>query len=155
MENLTQTLKVWNNGVTSPFNPERPDFVEFQDEIRNKTGAKFGISTRWIYQGKTYENAHCPIPIPDLSGLVYATDEWKRWVVLNPDNTTKFIIDVPRISAKSVPENGELGEPKYMKGDLPNIMYGEGSDGDRNDCRFYFNMHTGELLRVEIVGRHW
>lgn len=42
-----------------------------------------------------------------------------------------------------------------MKGMPTHIMYGEGGDGIRNDCRFFFNMHTGKLENVELVGRHW
>ena len=155
MEQLSGLLKVWDNGALSPFDPKQTDLVEFHNEIRKRTGAKFGVATRWSYQGRTYENEKCPLPIPDFSGLVYATDGWKQWVILNPDGTTKFTIGVPRISMQSKPENGELGEPRHMKGGPPHIMYGEGSDGDRADCRFFFNMHTGELERVELVGRHW
>ena len=155
MEKIKNAVELWDNGAVSQLNPPTEDIVKWLDDFFARTGAKKHIATRWLYEGRAYESAHCPIPISDLSGLVYATDEWKHWVVLNPDNTTKFTIEVPRISAKSVPENGELGEPRHMRGDLPNIMYGEGSDGDRNDCRFYFNMNTGELVRVEFVGRHW
>lgn len=152
LENL---LDVWDNGVLSPFDQGRPDLVEFHNEIREKTGAKFRIATRWTYQGKTFEDPNCPVPIPDMSGLVYATEGWKRWVVLNADSTMRLMIDVPRISSRSVPGKGELGIPRHMKSDPLNVMYGEGGDGDRDDCRFFFNMHTGLLDHVELVGRHW
>lgn len=155
MEKLQEAVELWDNGAVSPFNPFADDIVTWFDEFFSKTGAKRRVATRWSYQGHTYENKKCPVPIPDFSGLVYATDEWKQWIVLNPDGTKKFTIGVPRISMQSKPENGELGEPRHMKGDPPHIMYGEGSDGDRADCRFFFNMHTGELENVELVGRHW
>jgi hypothetical protein len=155
VERLTNPCKVWDNGVVTPFNIERLDLVEFHNKIREETGAKFGIATRWSYQGRFYENTKCPVPIPDMSGLVYTSDKWKRWIVLSPDGGIKLVIDVPQISAKSMPENGELGEPRHMKDDPPHVMYGEGSDGNRDDCRFFFNMHTGLLERVELVGRHW
>ncbi len=35
------------------------------------------------------------------------------------------------------------------------VMYGGENDGDCDDCRFHFDMHAGELLRVDIVGRRW
>jgi hypothetical protein len=155
MDHLTEPLKVWNNGATSPFNPELADLVEFHEEFRNRTGANFGVATRWTFHGRTDEDANCPVPIPDLSGLVYATDGWKQWVVLNPDGTKQFTVKVPRISAQSVPEKGELGDPRHMKDDPLHIMYGEGSDGDRGDCRFFFDMHIGELVHAELVGRQW
>lgn len=152
---LTEPLKVWDNGITTVFDMERPDLVEFHEEIRRKTGAKFGVATRWTFQGRIYEDTNCPMPIPDMSGLVYAVDGWKHWVVLNPDGTKKFTINVPKVNDQSAPDIGELGEPRYRKGDPPNIMYGEGSDGHRDDCRFFFDMHTGECINVQFVGRHW
>nr|CCA80178.1 hypothetical protein BDB_80572 [blood disease bacterium R229] len=51
-----------------------------------------------------------------MSGLVYATQGWKTWVVLNPNGTQRFVIQVPRISEKSVPDQGDLGEPLPLKG---------------------------------------
>ncbi|MCM0044459.1 MAG: hypothetical protein NBV65_07505 [Burkholderiaceae bacterium] len=152
---LSKPLEVWNNGLLAPLEPWRLDLVEFHNEIRRNTGAKFCVATRWTYQDSTFENPNCPVPIPDMSGLVYATAGWKQWVVINPDGTTKLVINVPRVSNLSVPENGELGMPRHMTSTPLNIMYGEGSDGYRDDCRFFFDMHTGLLERVEFVGRHW
>lgn len=152
---ISNPLEVWDNGMTSPLEPSRDDLVEHHAAFRARTGASFAIATQWTYQGVTYESSHRPIPIPDMSGLVYATRGWKQWVVLNPDGTENFVVNVPRVSSRSVPEEGDLGEPRHMKGDPLHVMYGEGSDGDRYDCRFFFDLHTGQLVRVQHVGRHW
>lgn len=155
MNSLMNPLEVWDNGVVTPLDQQRHDLVEYHRSIRAETGAKFTVATRWTFQGCVYEDSNCPIPIPDMSGLVYAAERWKYWIVLNPDGTKKFTINVPKVNKQSVPKLGELGEPRYRKGDPPNIMYGEGSDGHRDDCRFFFNMHTGECIHVQLVGRHW
>lgn len=128
---------VWDNGVITPLDLEWSDLVEFHNAIRKKTGARFGVATRWTYAGHTYEDANCAVPIPDMSGLVYATARWKRWVILNPEGVTKLVITVPRINFESDPEKGEFGEPRYVEGNPLHIMYGEGSDGSRHDCRFF------------------
>lgn len=155
MEKLKDAVEVWDNSVVSPFNPPTEDIVAWLSDFFSRTGARKRIATQWTYKGRIYESKDCPVPVPDYSGLVYPTKDWKRWIVLNPDGTTRFTIEVPKISPQSPPENGELGEPKYMKGQPPYIMYGEGSDGSRDDCRFFFNMHTGQLENVELAGRHW
>jgi hypothetical protein len=155
MGRIENPAEVWDNGVETPIDIHRREVVAYHRSIRLKTGAKYIVATRWEFRGKTYENSHHPLPIPDFSGLVYATDEWRRWIVLAPDGIQRSVIEVPRISDHSKPEAGELGEPRYLEGDPPHIMYGEGSDGDRDDCRFFFDMHTCKLLRVQLVGRHW
>lgn len=155
MEKLQEPLEVWDNGAISAFDPTTEDIVAWLIDFFARTGAKRRVATRWIYHGKKYEDGNCPVPIPDYSGLVYPTQDFKKWIVLNPDGSTKFTIQVPRISSQSLPEKGELGQPRHKKGEPPYIMYGEGSDGDRSDCRFFFNMHTGHLENVELVGRHW
>ena len=155
MNKLQNAVELWDSGDTSPFNPPTEDIVAWLDEFFSRTGAKKRVATRWTFQDHVYEDANCPIPIPDMSALVYAVDGWKYWVVLNPDGTKKFTINVPKVNEQSVPELGELGEPRYRQGDPPNIMYGEGSDGYRSDCRFFFDMHTGECISVQFVGRHW
>ncbi len=155
MDEIQDAVEVWDNGATSPFNPDAEDIVAWLGDFFARTGARKRITTQWTYKGRKYESRDCPVPIPDYSGLVYPTKDWKQWIVLNPDGTRRFTIEVPGISLQSSTENGELGEPKYLKGMPPHIMYGEGSDGYRDDCRFFFNMHTGQLENVELVGRHW
>lgn len=155
MDKFQDVVEIWDNGAVSPFNPSTEDIVAWLNDFFARTGARRRVATQWTFQGRTYESKHCPVPIPDCSGLVYPTKDWKRWIVLNPDGTTRLTIDVPRVSPKSSPENGELGQPRYMRGNPPYIMYGEGNDGDRDDCRFFFNMHTGQLENVEFAGRHW
>jgi hypothetical protein len=152
---LEDPFEVWDNGAISPFEPVTDNIVAWLNDFFMRTGARKRIGTQWIYQGKKYHSKNCPIPIPDYSGLVYPTQDFKEWIVLNPDGSKKFTIKVPKISLQSSPEKGELGQPRHTKGDPPYIMYGEGSDGDRNDCRFFFNMHTGQLERVDLVARHW
>lgn len=155
MDKFQGPLEVWDNGATSPFDPVTEDIVAWLSDFFSRTGARKRVATKWTYRGRTFESMECPVPIPDYSGLVYPSKDWKRWIVINPDGTTRFTIEVPKINEQSLPEHGELGEPKYMKGYPPYIMYGEGSDGNRDDCRFFFNMHTGQLEDVQLVGRHW
>ncbi|CBJ34814.1 hypothetical protein [Ralstonia solanacearum] len=148
---IENVVEVFDNGVDLEYGLS----YEAREALKLNTGAKFPVATRWTYYGHVYEDANCPKPIPDMSGLVYATQGWKTWVVLNPNGTQRFVIQVPRISEKSVPDQGDLGEPLPLKGGAMHVMYGEGGDGERHDCRFYFNMHTGELMKVDFVGRHW
>lgn len=155
MDLLSGVLKVWDNGVETPFDPFRSDFVEYNDLIRRRTGAKYGVATKWTFSGAVYVDERLPIPIPDMSGLVYATAGWKQWVVLHPDGRVKAIIDVPKVTEQSVPALGNLGDPIHAKGAPLHIMYGEGSDGDRDGFRFTFDMHTCKLLKADFVGRHW
>ncbi|WP_205569978.1 hypothetical protein [Ralstonia solanacearum] len=157
VKKIENVLELWDNGFTSSAEERDAavDRMKWWDDFYEISGARKQIATRWTYQGNTYEDSNCPRPIPDMSGLVYATSGWKTWIVLNPDGTQRVVIHVPRISEKSIPENGDLGEPHHMKGDALHVMYGEGGDGDRDDCRFHFDMHTGELLQVDLVGRHW
>jgi hypothetical protein len=155
MDRFQDVVEIWDNGAVSPINPPAEDIVAWLSDFFARTGARMRVATQWTFQGRKYESEKCPVPIPDYSGLVYPTKDWKQWIVLNPDGTTRLTIDVPKIRLQSSPENGELGEPRYMEGKPPHIMYGEGSDGYRDDCRFFFNMHTGQLENVELVGRHW
>lgn len=157
MGKIENVFELWDNGATSsPSDRDGAvDRMKWWDDFFATSGAKRLVATRWTYQGNTYEDPNCPIPIPDGSGLVYTTMGWKTWVVLNPDGTRRLVIHVPRISKDSIPQQGELGEPRHMKGEPSHVMYGEGGDGHRYDCRFRFDMHTGELLQVENVGRHW
>ncbi|MHA6878501.1 hypothetical protein [Ralstonia pseudosolanacearum] len=157
MNKIESVLEMWDNGVTSSAEERDAavDRMKWWDDFYATSGARKQVATRWTYQGNTYEDSNCPKPIPDMSGLVYATHDWKTWVVLNPDGTQRFVIQVPRISEKSVPDQGDIGEPLPLKGGAKHVMYGEGGDGERHDCRFYFNMHTGELMKVDFVGRHW
>ena len=151
MNKIENVLEVLDNRATIPFGLSYEEREHRKSELR----ATHQISTRWTYLGSTYEDLNCPQPLPDGSGLVYATDGWKTWVVLNPMGQQRLTICVPRISNRSKPENGEIGQPSY-RSDLPkHVMYGEGGDGDRNDVRFYFDMRDGTLLRAEFVGRHW
>lgn len=152
---ITDVVKVWDNGTETPFDPYRPDLVEYHNSVRFQTGAKFGVATSWKYNGSVYQDSNSPTPIPDMSGLVYVAPGWKQWVIVNPDSSIRVVIDVPHVREHSNPAKGDLGEPRYFKGDPLHIMYGEGSDGYHNDCRFFFNMHTGELLRTEFMSRHW
>lgn len=155
MDKLKDPLVIWDNGAVSPFNPPTEDLVSWLTDFFARTGARKRVATQWTYQGQVHKSENCPVPIPDNSGLVYSTEGRKRWVVLNPDGTVRFTIDVPRITQESLPENGELGEPMHMKGQPPHIMYGEGSDGALDGYRFFFNMHTGQLDDVQLAGRHW
>jgi len=152
---ITDVMRVWDNGIATSFDPYRADLVQYNESIRLQTGAKYGVATKWHFNGKIYEDSHSPMPIPDMSGLVYATPGWKQWVVINPDGTTRFLIDVPHVREHSNPSEGYLGDPRHSKGDSLHLMYGEGSDGYQDDCRFFFDMHTGQLLRTHFVGRHW
>jgi hypothetical protein len=155
VDKLQDPFEVWDNGALTPFYPATEDIVTWLTDFFMRTGARKRVGTQWTYQGKKYQSENCPIPIPDHSGLVYPTQDLKKWIVLNPDSTIKFTIQVPKISPESSPEKGELGQPQHKRGGPPYIMYGEGSDGDRNDCRFFFNMRTGRLESVDLVGRHW
>ncbi len=155
MDKFQDVVRVWDNGAVSPFNPQAEDIVAWLTDFFSRTGARKCVATQWTYQGRRYQSGECPVPIPDFSGLVYPSGDCKRWIVLDPDGTSRFTIEVPKISPKSSPENGEIGIPKHMKGQPAHIMYGEGSDGDRADCRFFFNMHSGQLEKVELVGRPW
>lgn len=150
MEGISNVLEVFDNGTAFPY----ASTYDSREDHRLRTGANATVATRWTYFGKTYENELCPAPIPDMSGLVYASKDWKTWVVLNPNGLQRFVIRVPRISAQSVPEDGNLGDPRHMRGAPLYIMCGEGSDGDRDDCRFHFDMRTGQLVGVDLVGRH-
>jgi hypothetical protein len=152
---ITAVFKVWDNNVETSLDPYRTDLVEYNEDVRQRTGARYGVGTRWVFDGKSYQDANSPIPIPDMTGLVYATAGWRQWVVLNPDGSTKTIIEVPHVREHSQPEAGYLGAPSHFKGDPRHIMYGEGSDGYREDCRFIFDMHTCKLLRAEFVPLHW
>jgi|GEM_PF-4483536 len=155
MEKIQEVFKVWDNEVLSPFDPITEDIVVWLEDFFARTGAKKQIATQWIYKGRKYRDSHCPVPIPDFSGLVYTVDNFKNWIVLNPDGSIKFTIKVPKTSPASEPEKGYLGSPRYWKGKAPHIMHGEGSDGDRDGYRFFFNLHTGQLENFELVGRHW
>lgn len=160
MKTIEDVVEVYANGKCIPFFlPERVQAVNpvaWDAQYRKQIGAELPVvATRWVHEGRVYEDPNCPIPIPDMSGLVYATPGWKQWVVLNPDGTTRFFIDVPLVREDSNPSQGYLGEPSHFKGDPLHLMYGEGSDGHQDDCRFYFDMHTGQLLRTHFVSRHW
>jgi hypothetical protein len=152
---ITNVLKVWDNGIETPFDPSRPDLVEYHDSIRSETGAKFGVATKWTFNGSVHQDANSPVPIPDMSGLVYTTAGWKQWVVLNPDGTIRSIIDVPRVNENSAPEVGYLGDPLHDAKAPLHIMYGEGSDGCKEGYRFTFDMNTCKLLRADFIARHW
>lgn len=155
MEKIQDAFKVWDNDVLSPFDPIAEDIVIWLNDFFARTGAKKTVATQWIYRGKKYRDNNCPIPVPDYSGLVYPIDNFKKWIVLNPNGSMRFTITVPIISSASIPEKGYLGVPLHWREEPSYIMHGEGSDGDRDDCRFFFNMHTGQLETVELVGRHW
>jgi hypothetical protein len=160
MKKIEDVVEVYANGRTIPLLlPERRMALNPLDWIsreRERIGAVLPIvAIRWTHEGHAYEDVNCPVPIPDMSGLVYATAGWKQWVVINPDSSTRFIIDVPHVREHSNPSKGDLGNPRHLRGDPPHVMYGEGSDGYQDDCRFFFDMHTGQLLRTDFVGRHW
>ncbi|WP_137926625.1 hypothetical protein [Cupriavidus sp. 2SB] len=157
MEKICSVLEIWDTGATSSKEEREAasDRMQWWDDFYARTGARKIVGTRWTYKGITYEDKNRPVPVPDMSGLVYAAPDLKSWTVLNPDGTRRFCIAVPKLSENSVPQNGELGIPKHMKGDPTNVMYGEGSDGDRCDCRFIFDMNNGELVKVEFLGKHW
>lgn len=157
---IEDVVEVYANGKVIPMDPpERRiaiDPLAWDRQFREARGAKLPIvATRWKHNGQTYENSNCPVPIPDMSGLVYATTGWKQWVVLQPDGSIKSVIDVPRVNEQSVPELGYLGDPSHDKDAPLHIMYGEGSDGDKDAYRFTFDMRTCTLLRAHFVGRHW
>lgn len=160
MGRIDEVVEVYANGRVAAMNP--PDRLLALDPVawdrknRHMLGAELPIiATGWKHNGRYYEDSNCPIPIPDMSGLVYATAGWKQWVVLHPDGTVKAIIDVPKVTEQSVPALGNLGDPIHAKGAPLHIMYGEGSDGDKDGFRFTFDMHTCKLLKADFVGRHW
>ena len=160
MGHIENVVEVYANGKVIPFDPpERRmavDPIAWDRQHRESIGAELPITaTRWQYNGHSYESSNCPIPIPDMSGLVYATEGWKQWIILHPDGSVRSIIDVPRITEQSVPELGYLGDPRHDKGAPLYLMYGEGSDGDKDAYRFTFDMRTCKLLRADFVGRHW
>lgn len=151
MNKIENIFEVFENGSTLPYGLK----YEERESQKNQLGAKYTVATRWTYLGETYDDPNCPVPIPDGSGLVYATKGWKSWIVLEPNGRKNFEIKVPKLSQSSKPNEGELGAPQYRP-DMPShVMYGEGGDGDRYDVRFYFDMRSGNLVRTEFVGRHW
>ena len=124
MEKIQDAFKVWDNDVLSPFDPIAEDIVIWLNDFFARTGAKKTVATQWIYQGKKYRDGHCPIPVPDYSGLVYPIDNFKKWIVLNPDGSMRFTITVPIISSASIPEKGYLGPPLHWGEEPSNIMHG-------------------------------
>ncbi len=155
MGKIEKPMRVWDNGAVCPFDIASEDPVAELDNFFRISGAKEWVATRWWYQGKRYEDKRNPVPIPDLSGLVVAEDEGNKWKILDPRGVEKNVIPVPKINEFSNPTLGYLGQPRHMPGTPAHIMYGEGSDGNLEGYRFFFNMHTGTLVEAELVGRHW
>lgn len=154
MKVIKDVTEVFDNGTSLPlYSPQRlsaPNPQAWRRQAMRELRARYRVATRWTYRGRIYEDRNCPTPLPDMSGLVYATKSWKKWIVLDPEGHRRLEIRVPRISDHSMPEDGHLGIPEPVHGGPYNVMYGDGSDGHRDDCRFFFDMHAGVLLRVEL-----
>lgn len=152
-DRVRKPVRIWNDGSIRPFFEPTKDILEGVYQTLGPTQARYPIATRWKFQEKILENHHCPVPIPDMSGLVYATPGGRYWIVLRPDGTLRFRIPVPQVTRRSVPAEGYLGEPRRSLNERNYIMYCHGSDGDRDDFRFFFNMRNGRLVQVHLNGR--
>lgn len=152
-ERVRNPLRIWNDGSITPFFEPTRDILEWIYQSLGPEKTRFPVATRWKFQNEILENRHCPVPIPDMSGLVYATPGGRYWIVLNPDGTVRFRIPVPQVTRRSVPSAGFLGEPQRSANEDKYIMYCDGSDGDRDDFRFFFNMRNGRLVQVHLNGR--
>lgn len=146
-------MRVWNDGSITRFYEPTRDIVKWIYQAIGPEKKRYPIATRWKFQGEVLENRHCPAPIPDRSGLVYATPGGRYWIVLRPDGTLRFRIPVPQVTRRSKPSDGYLGEPRRSVNKENYIMYCDGSDGDRDDFRFFFNMRNGRLVQVHLNGR--
>lgn len=151
MDRLEDPIEVWDNGIELPCRPLTEETAAWMEDLSVLAGAHRRIATRWRFRNEFYESRHCPRPIPDRSGLVYAIEGWKAWVVLRPDASTKFVITVPRLSHESMPDHGDLGHPREMQDGPPHVMFGDGSDGHRR-YRFYFDMRNGRLIDLRFDG---
>ena len=152
-DRVNNALRVWNDGSVTPFFEPTRDILEWIYQTMGPDKTRYPVATRWKFQEEELENRHCPVPIPELSGLVYATPGGRYWIVLRPDGTLRFRIPVPQVTRRSVPSNGYLGEPRRSLNEDDYIMYCDGSDGDRDDFRFFFNMRNGRLIQVHLNGR--
>jgi hypothetical protein len=150
---LRNPKRIWNDGSVTPFYEPTRDIMKWISQKIGPEKTHYPVATRWTFQGEVLENRHCPAPIPDRSGLVYVTPGGRYWIVLKPDGTLKFRIPVPQVTRRSVPSDGFLGEPKRSLNEDNYIMYCDGSDGDRDDFRFFFNMRNGRLVQVHLNGR--
>jgi hypothetical protein len=146
-------VRVWNDGSITPFYEPTRDIMKWISEKIGPEKTRYPVATRWKFQSEVLENRHCPAPIPDRSGLVYVTPGGRYWIVLKPDGTLRFRIPVPQVTRRSVPSDGYLGEPRRSLNEDKYIMYCDGSDGDRDDFRFFFNMRNGRLVQVHLNGR--
>jgi hypothetical protein len=150
---IKNPVRVWNDGSVSRFHEPTRDIMKWIYQLIGPDKTRFQVSTRWKFQDEVIEDQHCPVPIPDRSGLVYVTPGGRYWNVLKPDGTLRFRIPVPQVTRRSVPADGYLGEPKRSLNEDNYIMYCDGSDGDRDDFRFFFNMRNGRLVQVHLNGR--
>ena len=152
-DRVRNPVRVWNDGSTTTFHEPTRDIMKWIYQTIGPEKTRYQVATRWTFRNEVMENRHCPVPIPDRSGLVYATPGGKYWIVLKPDGTLRFRIPVPQVTRRSTPSEGYLGEPRRSLNEDNYIMYCDGSDGDRDDFRFFFNMRNGRLVQVRLNGR--
>ena len=152
-DRVRNPVRVWNDGSTTPFHEPTRDIMKWIYQTIAPEKTRYQVATRWMFHNEIMENRRCPVPIPDRSGLVYTAPGGKYWIVLKPDGTLRFRIPVPQVTRRSVPSDGYLGEPRRSLNEDNYIMYCDGSDGDRDDFRFFFNMRTGRLVQVHLNGR--
>ncbi|MCM0044457.1 MAG: hypothetical protein NBV65_07495 [Burkholderiaceae bacterium] len=153
MDRIENFSRVWDNGAVSS------DALPVQEILRLKqaTGAKKVIGTKWKHSGKTYEFPFYARLLRDQTGLVYFQNDDIRTgclVVRNGNGSERALIKVPRINVHSCPEKGYLSLPP-SSAHFGEIEWGcEGNDG-YTDYLFDFDWNTGKLLRYARPTRPW
>lgn len=154
MNTVSHVEHIWDTGITTPYDMDGDDVYEFKE----KTKSSRVIGVQWQYGGIVYKLDSYLYLLPDFSGFIDCGDGCKTWTVLNGDNTIRCVVGVPRVRDESVIETGYLGWPtEDNRHFFPerDAIYGEGSDGFADNCRFFFDSVTFEFLRVDFVGSGW
>jgi hypothetical protein len=153
MDKVQNLEDVWDNGFVAPASLSGANL----DRFKVSTQATRVVARRWVYQGKIHQTPFFVRLLPDETGLIlyeHNSPQSKRLIVLNGDESTRAIINVPRVDFHSKPENGYLSLPPSSS-QIGGIKWGcEGSDGD-TDYLFEFDWKTGKLLRYAKPSRPW
>jgi hypothetical protein len=154
MGTIAHLIKIWDNGIESPFPALK---LEDIDELKRRTSATHVVAFRWLCDGKLHELPHPISTLPDNTGIVFCEGgaaAGKRLIVVNADGTQRMTIDVPRIDSKSNPKKGYLSLPPSSS-NFGGIEWGcEGNDGN-TDYLFEFDWKNGKLLRYARPTRPW